>query len=69
MTDGENILSFCAITGGSDGNFIAAAGTPVVDGMGPQGGYAHSLDEYMQLDTFKAWVTTLAWSLIGVCGG
>ena len=54
--------------GGSDGNFIAAIGIPTVDGMGPQGGFAHSLDEYMQLDTFPKWVALLAYSITGACG-
>lgn len=33
--------------GVSDANFIAQAGTPVLDGMGPTGGKDHSHDEYM----------------------
>jgi glutamate carboxypeptidase len=35
--------------GASDGNNIAAAGVPTVDGMGPAGGGAHSLDEHMEI--------------------
>jgi glutamate carboxypeptidase len=35
--------------GASDGNNIAAAGVPTVDGMGPAGGGAHSPDEYMEI--------------------
>jgi glutamate carboxypeptidase len=39
-----------AVTGGaSDGNNIAAAGIPTIDGMGPAGGGAHSPDEYMEI--------------------
>lgn len=33
--------------GVSDANFIAKAGTPVLDGMGPSGARDHSHDEYM----------------------
>lgn len=33
--------------GVSDANFIAQAGTPVIDGMGPSGGRDHSHEEYM----------------------
>lgn len=54
--------------GASDGNFIGHVGIPVVDGMGPQGGFAHSLDEYMQLSTFSLWVTLLAYSILASCG-
>jgi glutamate carboxypeptidase len=37
--------------GGSDGNFTAAMGIPTVDAMGPQGGRAHSEEEYLVLDS------------------
>jgi glutamate carboxypeptidase len=38
------------VTGGaSDGNNIAAAGIPTIDGMGPAGGGAHSAAEYMEI--------------------
>jgi len=37
--------------GGSDGNFTAAMGIPTVDAMGPRGGRAHSVDEYLELDS------------------
>lgn len=33
-------------SGGSDGSFAAAAGTPTIDGLGPVGGGAHSSREY-----------------------
>ncbi|MCU0559320.1 MAG: M20 family metallopeptidase [Desulfobacterales bacterium] len=35
--------------GGSDGNFTAAMGIPTIDAMGPQGGRAHSEEEYLIL--------------------
>jgi glutamate carboxypeptidase len=35
--------------GASDGDNIAAAGVPTVDGMGPAGAGAHSADEYMDI--------------------
>lgn len=37
--------------GVSDANIIAAAGTPVLDGLGPIGGLDHSDQEYMQKDS------------------
>jgi len=35
--------------GGSDGNFTGAMGIPTLDGLGPQGGGAHTLDEHIEL--------------------
>lgn len=35
--------------GGSDGNRIAAAGIPVLDALGPVGGRAHSVEEYLEI--------------------
>lgn len=35
--------------GGSDGNFTAAAGCPTLDGLGPDGGGAHTLQEHVRL--------------------
>jgi glutamate carboxypeptidase len=45
---GEN-----ASPGGSDGNFAAAIGTPVIDGLGPTGSGAHALDERVSLESMK----------------
>lgn len=38
--------------GGSDGNFTSALGVPTLDGLGPIGHGAHSLDEYVEIDSF-----------------
>ena len=35
--------------GGSDANFLQAAGLPCLDGLGPVGGSLHSSDEYIEL--------------------
>jgi glutamate carboxypeptidase len=40
-----------ASPGGSDGNFAAAVGTPVIDGLGPTGTGAHALDERVSLES------------------
>jgi glutamate carboxypeptidase len=37
--------------GGSDGNFAAAAGIPVLDGLGPDGVGAHAIDERVSLNS------------------
>jgi glutamate carboxypeptidase len=37
--------------GGSDGNFTAAIGVPTLDSLGPVGRNAHSVDEYVELDS------------------
>jgi glutamate carboxypeptidase len=44
-------MKLIATGGGSDGNFTAAMGIPTVDAMGPQGGHAHSEDEYLLLES------------------
>lgn len=36
----------------SDGNSIAGHGVPVIDGLGPVGGRAHSSEEYLEIETF-----------------
>ena len=46
--------------GASDGNYIAALGVPTLDGMGPVGGYDHSPDEYLELDSIVPRTALLA---------
>ncbi len=42
-----------AISGAaSDGNTLAGLGFPVLDGLGPVGGRAHSSEEYMEVETY-----------------
>jgi glutamate carboxypeptidase len=43
----ESDLLEGAAGGGSDGNFTAALGVPTLDGLGPEGGGAHALDEHV----------------------
>ncbi len=44
-------LAQVSVGGGSDGNFCAAMGVPVLDGLGAVGGGAHALDEHVMVDT------------------
>jgi glutamate carboxypeptidase len=37
--------------GASDGNLVAPLGVPVLDGLGPEGGGAHALDERVHVDS------------------
>ncbi|RME50987.1 MAG: M20 family peptidase [Caldilineae bacterium] len=46
--------------GSSDGNFAAAAGVPVLDGLGPIGGLDHSPDEYLDLNSIAPRTALLA---------
>jgi glutamate carboxypeptidase len=39
-------VDWADVGGGSDANLLAAAGLPVLDGLGPVGGGLHSPDEY-----------------------
>jgi glutamate carboxypeptidase len=40
-------LGSARVGGASDGNFVAAAGVPTLDGLGPRGGGAHARDEHV----------------------
>jgi len=40
--------------GASDGNFTAAIGTPTLDGLGPDGGGAHAVDEWASITSVMA---------------
>lgn len=46
--------------GSSDGNFAAAAGIPVLDGLGPIGGLDHSPAEYLEIDSIVPRTALLA---------
>ena len=46
--------------GGSDGNFAAAVGTPVVDGLGPIGAGAHADEERVSLSSIEQRAELLA---------
>jgi len=43
-------LSEAATGGASDGNFCAAVGIPVLDGLGAVGGGAHAVEEHVVTD-------------------
>ena len=42
-----------AVGGGSDGNLLAAAGLPVLDGLGPVGGDLHSEREWIRVSSLR----------------
>lgn len=46
--------------GGSDANFVAPLGVPVLDGLGPVGGGAHSLQEHLLLSSLAPRTALLA---------
>jgi glutamate carboxypeptidase len=43
-----------AAGGASDGNLVAPLGVAVLDGLGPEGGGAHALDERVRIDSLVA---------------
>jgi glutamate carboxypeptidase len=45
--------------GGSDANFVAAVGTPVVDGVGPMGGGLHTETEYLEIPSLARRIALL----------
>ena len=56
-----------AATGGaSDASWVAAEGTPVLDGLGPVGGLDHSPDEYIELASIVPRTALLAGLLLAV---
>ena len=48
------------VGGASDGNFVAALGVPVLDGLGVSGGGAHTLEEYILIDDIPKRAALLA---------
>ncbi len=56
-----------ATGGASDANNVAAAGVPVLDGLGPIGGLDHSPDEYIDRDSIVPRTALLAGLLEKLC--
>ncbi len=54
--------------GFSDANLLAAHGVPVIDGLGPSGGGAHSHDEWCDLESMRKRTKALARYLATRCG-
>ena len=61
-------LTEASAGGGSDGNFCAALGIPVLDGLGAVGGGAHADHEYVSLDQMPVRAALIG-ALIGACSG
>jgi glutamate carboxypeptidase len=53
-------LNECAVGGGSDGNYTAAAGIPTLDGLGAVGDGAHSTHEHVIIKTMPQRAALLA---------
>ncbi|MHC1558123.1 M20/M25/M40 family metallo-hydrolase [Actinomycetospora sp. C-140] len=53
------------VGGGSDGNILAAAGLPVLDGLGASGGGAHAEHEYVVLGDLPVRIALLAGLIAG----
>ena len=49
-----------ATGGGSDANFLGPLDVAVLDGLGPDGGGAHALDEHIHLDSLEERIALLA---------
>jgi glutamate carboxypeptidase len=52
------------VGGASDGNFVAALGVPVLDGLGVAGGGAHTMNEHILIDDLAKRATLLALLLL-----
>jgi glutamate carboxypeptidase len=57
-------LSEASTGGGSDANFVAPLGVPVLDGLGPIGDGAHSEREYVRIDSLSERAGLLAAMLL-----
>lgn len=55
--------------GGSDGNFLGAAGLPSFDGIGPEGDHLHSAREFCRVDTIAPRAQNVALFLHRVAAG
>lgn len=56
------------VSGGtSDGNFLAGAGLPVLDGLGPIGGLDHSPNEYLRVESIVPRTAMLAGLIHRLC--
>lgn len=64
-TLGFSLAEF-ASGGTSDANYIAAAGVPVLDGLGPVGAKDHSPEEYLLVDAIVPRTTLLAQLIMAV---
>jgi glutamate carboxypeptidase len=53
-------LGKARVGGASDGNFVAAAGIPTLDGLGPRGGGAHARDEHVLVGDLSVRAALLA---------
>lgn len=53
-------LGAASTGGGSDASFVAGAGIPVLDGLGPVGGLDHGPDEYLDLSSVAPRTALLA---------
>jgi glutamate carboxypeptidase len=63
------VPAFPVATGGmSDGNWVAQAGVPTLDGLGPVGDLDHTLDEYLLVPSFPPRAGQLAGLLVELGG-
>nr|MBA3354301.1 M20 family peptidase [Blastocatellia bacterium] len=52
--------------GASDGNFVAALGVPVLDGLGIAGDGAHRMDEHILIDDIAKRATLVTSMLLNL---
>lgn len=57
---GQGALDAVSAGGASDGNFAAAAGAKTLDGLGPDGGGAHAVDEWVSVPSLLGRIDLVA---------
>lgn len=66
---GARAFSRTHVGGGSDGNLLAAAGLPCLDGLGAVGGHLHSAEEYIQRSSLSERARVAARFLSAIAAG
>lgn len=61
------VVNGAATGGASDASFVAAEGTPVLDGLGPIGGLDHGPDEYIEVESIVPRTALLAGVIQALC--
>ncbi|GGR27475.1 glutamate carboxypeptidase [Agromyces mediolanus] len=65
---GQPELCDVAVGGASDGNFTAAAGASTLDGLGPNGGGAHAVDEWVSFASMIERIALIAGAIDALDG-
>lgn len=63
---GHGPVEAVSVGGASDGNFTAAIGAATLDGLGPRGGGAHAVDEWVSLTSIEERIALITGIIDGI---